>query len=225
MRSRGTKAACFTLTLMSSVGLMACAPQGAEVGEGGGDVVNYRVATIEGVGTPMDNAFKKFIDEVKTCSDGTLVGTNYPAGQLGGFVDLIDGNRQGTYEISMGGFDVEGAKSPKLAALSMGYVFEDEEHVERAIDEMLDEFSDELRRTTGVAIIGMGEDGWRWTFANRPVHTVNDLRGLHAETPCGRYTGCTNPRDTGCTNPRGVCARCVTHMPCPTIAILERHGV
>jgi TRAP-type C4-dicarboxylate transport system substrate-binding protein len=175
----------------------ACAP-GTEGGTGDGgvaaeEVIEYRVATIEGVGTPMNDGFDRFIEEVEECSEGRLVGTNYPAGQLGGFVDLIDGNRNGTYEITSGGFDVEGELSPTLSALSLGYVFEDEEHVERVIAEMLPEMAEELEASTGVTILGMGEDGWRWTFTSRPVETIDDIQGLkirvpEAEIPLGLWT-------------------------------------
>lgn len=147
------------------------------------DVIEYRVATIDGVGTPMNDGFDRFVAEVEQCSGGVLVGTNYPAGQLGGFTDLIDGNRNGTYEITSGGFDIEDKVSPNVAALSLGYVFKDEAHVEAVIDEMLPRMSDELEETTGVVILGMGEDGWRWTFTSRPVSNLSDLSGLKIRVP------------------------------------------
>lgn len=165
-----------------SVTLAACAPSGG-AGDGADEVIEYRVATIEGIGTPMNEGFDRFIEEVEQCSEGRLVGTNYPAGQLGGFVDLIDGNRNGTYEITSGGFDVEGELAPSLSALSLGYVFEDEEHVERVIDEMLPQMSEMLEESTGATILGMGEDGWRWTFSSRPIETIDDLQGLKIRVP------------------------------------------
>lgn len=146
-------------------------------------MIEYRVATIEGIGTPMNDGFDRFVEEVAECSDGRLIGTNYPAGQLGGFVDLIDGNRNGTYEITSGGFDVEGTLSPTLSALSLGYVFEDEEHVERVIEEMMPEMAEELEASTGATILGMGEDGWRWTFTTRSVVTIEDLQGMKIRVP------------------------------------------
>lgn len=174
-------------SLGASLALMAgCAPS-AENGSGtdanAQNVIEYRVATIEGIGTPMNDGFDRFIEQVEECSDGRLVGTNYPAGQLGGFVDLVDGNRNGTYEITSGGFDVEGELAPSLSALSLGYVFDDEEHVERVIDEMLPQMSDMLEETTGAVILGMGEDGWRWTFSTRPVETIDDLDNLKIRVP------------------------------------------
>lgn len=180
--STTTRKKMFTLTSLgaSAVILAACAP---DTGGAGEDVITYRVATIEGIGTPMNDGFDRFVEEVEQCSDGRLIGTNYPAGQLGGFVDLIDGNRAGTYEITSGGFDVEDALSPTLAALSLGYVFEDEEHVERVIDEMLPQMAEELEASTGATILGMGEDGWRWTFSTTPVETIEDLQGLSIRVP------------------------------------------
>lgn len=182
-------AALSVLTASAVTALAACAPSPVTpTSDPGGSAppratIEYRIATIDGVGTPMNDGFDKFIEEVKQCSGGVLVGTNYPAGQLGGFTDLIDGNRNGTYEITSGGFDIEDRVSPVLAALSLGFVFRDEAHVEAVIDSMLPEMSAELEKTTGVAILGMGEDGWRWTFSSRPVATLSDLSGLKIRVP------------------------------------------
>lgn len=156
------------------------------------DVHRFRVATIEATGTPMNDAFVQYIDRLNTCSNGKLAGQNFPDGQLGGFIDLIDGNRQGTYEMTMGGFDVEGKNAPDLAALSMGWVFKDYDHVERVIDEMLDEMSNRLDESTGVTVVAMGDEGWRTLFANRPVRNLDDLQGLkirvpQAEIPLGMW--------------------------------------
>lgn len=182
-------AALSALTAAAMAALAACAPSPVTpTSDPGGSAppratIEYRIATIDGVGTPMNDGFDTFIEEVKQCSGGVLVGTNYPAGQLGGFTDLIDGNRNGTYEITSGGFDIEDRASPVLAALSLGFVFKDEAHVEAVIDSMLPEMSAELEKTTGVVILGMGEDGWRWTFSSRQVATLSDLSGLKIRVP------------------------------------------
>jgi TRAP-type transport system periplasmic protein len=173
------KALAVLTTMLVAVG---CAPESVRSG-GDGKTYEFRVATIEGLGTPMNDAFDTFIKEVGTCSNGRLRGQNFPAGQLGGFVDLIDGNRQGTYQITSGGFDVEGPKAPVVSALSLGYVFKDEAHVERAIAELQAEMSEQLDKATGVSILGMGEDGWRWVFSSRPVRNVDDLKGLKIRVP------------------------------------------
>jgi TRAP-type C4-dicarboxylate transport system substrate-binding protein len=166
--------------------LTACAPASVPAGNTAGteaDVITYRVATIEGINTPMNEGFERFVSEVAECSDGRLIGTNYPAGQLAGFVDLIDGNRQGTYEITSGGFDIEAGVAPIVSALSLGYIFKDEEHVERVISEMKDELNSQMDESTGVTILAMGEDGWRWTFSSKPINTVDDLLGVKIRVP------------------------------------------
>lgn len=153
---------------------------GADAGD---EVFEFRVATIEGVGTPMNDAFIEYIDRLDQCSDGRLQGENFPDGQLGGFVDLIDGNRQGTYEITMGGFDVEGDLAPDLSALALGWVFEDVDHVERVIDEKGDEMSERLDEATGVSVPAMGDEGWRTLFSNQPIESLNDAQGLSIRVP------------------------------------------
>jgi TRAP-type C4-dicarboxylate transport system substrate-binding protein len=168
----------------AALALTACAPEGTTAGGStGGDVITYRIATIDGIGTPMNSGFDRFIEEVADCSDGRLQGTNYPAGQLGGFIDLIDGTRQGTYEITSGGFDAEAGVAPIVSALSLGYIFKDEEHVERVISEFMDEMNKEMDEATGVTIIAMGEDGWRWTFSSKPINSIDDLAGVKIRVP------------------------------------------
>lgn len=170
-------------------GLTILSGCGSEGGDGGGGadtgdkVFAFRVATIEGVGTPMNDAFIEYIDRLDKCSDGRLQGENFPDGQLGGFIDLIDGNRQGTYEITSGGFDVEGELAPDLSALSLGWVFEDVAHVERVIDKMREEMSERLDEATGVSVPAMGDEGWRTLFSNRPVKNLNDVQGLKIRVP------------------------------------------
>jgi TRAP-type C4-dicarboxylate transport system substrate-binding protein len=175
---RGSAAAVVAVGMFAVSG---CAP--SDTGPTDGDeVFTYRVATIEGVGTPMNDAFDTFISEVETCSDGRLVGTNFPAGQLGGYLDLIEGNRQGTYEITSGGMGNE-TDAPGLVATGLGYIFQDEEHVERVIDELGGEMSKLIGDAYGVTILGFGEDGWRWMFSNRPVESIDDLSGLKIRVP------------------------------------------
>jgi TRAP-type C4-dicarboxylate transport system substrate-binding protein len=155
-------------------------------------VFRFRVATIEGTGTPMNDAFVEYIERLKECSGGRLQGRNFPDAQLGGFIDLIDGNRRGIYEMTMGGFDVEGPAAPELSALSLGWVFQDYAHVERVIDEMLEEMSQRLDAATGVTVVAMGDEGWRTLFSSRPVRNLEELRGLkirvpQAEIPLGMW--------------------------------------
>lgn len=185
------------LTQVSLVALIApvtaLAITNAATAQSDDKVYKFRVATIEGTGTPMNDAFIEYIDRLKECSNGRLQGRNFPDGQLGGFIDLIDGNRQGTYEITMGGFDVEGAAAPDLSALSLGWVFQDYDHVERVIDEMMDEMSKRLDEATGVTVVAMGDEGWRTLFANRPVRNLEEVQGLkirvpQAEIPLGMWS-------------------------------------
>jgi TRAP-type C4-dicarboxylate transport system substrate-binding protein len=178
-RSKRRIAAAF-VAVTGLAALAACAPTPAAEDN---SVYHFRIATIEGVGTPMNDAFERLVDEVDECSDGRLQGENYPAGQLGAHLDLIDGNRQGVYEITSGGFDAEATDAPTVAALSLGYVFKDEEHVEAVIEELEADMTAALSEATGVSVLAMGEDGWRWLFSSSRIDNIDQLQGLKIRVP------------------------------------------
>jgi C4-dicarboxylate-binding protein DctP len=157
------------------------------------EVYEFRIATAEGIGTSMEAIFDEFVDQVADCSGDRLVGSHFPGGQLGDYNELIDGNRIGTYEITSGGFDTEGERAPDLAGLSLGYLLQDDAHVDRVIDELLEDIAQRMDEATGVSVVAIGTEGTRHLVSTEPVLSLADLQGLKMratpfEIPIGLWT-------------------------------------
>lgn len=157
------------------------------------EVFEFRIATAEGIGTSMESIFDEFVEQVADCSGGRLVGSHFPGGQLGDYNELIDGNRMGTYEITSGGFDTEGEMAPALAGLSLGYLLQDHAHVDRVVDELIEEISQRMDEATGVSVVAIGMEGTRHLVSREPVLSLEDLQGLKMratpfEIPIGLWT-------------------------------------
>jgi TRAP-type transport system periplasmic protein len=143
----------------------------------------FRAATAEPVDTPTADAFDNYLDRLRDCSEGRLDGEHFPASQLGNFGDLIDGNRRGTFEMTAGGFDVEGPLAPATSALSLGYLIRDSAHVDRIIEELGDEIAQIMDEETGVTVVAIGDDGPRHLISRSPVRSLTDMRGMKVRTP------------------------------------------
>ena len=156
------------------------------------DAITFRIGHAESLGSPTNDAFERWIKILDERSGGRLKAQHFPAGQLGNYTQIIEGNRLGTIEISMGGPDTEAKVAPIVAALALGYVFKDEQHVDRVLQGPIGErVSEECKAKTGVEFIAYGEEGFRHVLSKRPVRTLADLKGMKIrvpETPIGLRT-------------------------------------
>ena len=156
------------------------------------DAITFRIGHAESLGSPTNDAFERWIKILDERSGGRLKAQHFPAGQLGNYTQIIEGNRLGTIEISMGGPDTEAKVAPIVAALALGYVFKDEQHVDRVLQGPIGErVSEECKAKTGVEFIAYGEEGFRHVLSKRPVNSLADLKGMKIrvpETPIGLRT-------------------------------------
>lgn len=147
------------------------------------ETITFRAATAEGIGSPMADAFDEYMEQLEECSDGRLVGEHFPAQQLGPYPDLIDGNRQGIYEMTTGSFATPGQLAPELAALTLGYMIKSDEHADRIIEELGDELSRITDEKTGVSVPAIGTEGARHLFSTKPIRNIEDLQGIKMRVP------------------------------------------
>ena len=144
----------------------------------------FKMAHAEAIGSPITNAFEKWGKILEKRSNGRIKAKHFPAGQLGNYTQLIEGNRLGTIQATAGGPDTEQSLAPEIAITGLGFIFKDETHVDRILQgEIGKEISEIARKKTGVEFVAYGEVGFRHLLANRPIANLAELKGLKLRVP------------------------------------------
>ncbi|WP_370206110.1 TRAP transporter substrate-binding protein [Pararhodobacter marinus] len=144
------------------------------------------MAHTEGIGTPITNAFDAWAEMLNTRSNGRIDAQHFPAAQLGGLAEALEGSRIGTIQVTTAGPDSEEAIAPEIAALggAPGFIYKNEAHVDAVLQGELGRRASEIaREKTGVEFVAYGETGFRHILAKRPVQSLADLEGLKIRVP------------------------------------------
>lgn len=145
-----------------------------------------KIAHTEGIGTPITNAFEAWTAMLRERSGGRIDAQHFPAAQLGGLAEALEGSRIGTIQVTTAGPDSEEAIAPEIAALggAPGFIYKNEAHVDAVLQGDLGrKASDIARAKTGVEFVAYGETGFRHILAKRPVGSLDDLKGLKIRVP------------------------------------------
>lgn len=145
-----------------------------------------KIAHTEGIGTPITDAFEAWTKTLNEKSEGRIDAQHFPAAQLGGLAEALEGSRLGTIQVTTAGPDSEEAIAPEIAAFggAPGFIYKSEEHVDAVLQgELGQKCSDIARAKTGVEFVAYGETGFRHILAKRPVASLADLAGLKIRVP------------------------------------------
>lgn len=144
----------------------------------------FKMGHAEAIGSPITNAFENWGKILVKRSNGRIKAKHFPAGQLGNYTQLIEGNRLGTIQATAGGPDTEQSVAPEIAITGLGFIFGGETHVDRILQGKIGkEMSDIARKKTGVEFVAYGEVGFRHLLANRPITNLTELKGLKLRVP------------------------------------------
>lgn len=150
------------------------------------DTYVCKIAHSEAIGSPFTNAFDKWTQILNERSEGRIEAQHFPASQLGGLQQLIEGSRIGTIQVTAAGPDSEEAIAPEIAAFggAPGFIFKNEDHVDRVLQgELGEEVSQIARAKTGVEFIAYGEVGFRHLLTREPVTDLESLSGVKLRVP------------------------------------------
>ncbi|QYK39852.1 MAG: TRAP transporter substrate-binding protein [Paracoccaceae bacterium] len=145
-----------------------------------------KIAHTEGIGTPITNAFDAWAATLNEKSGGRIEAQHFPAAQLGGLAEALEGSRIGTIQVTTAGPDSEEAIAPEIAAFggAPGFIYKNEAHVDAVLQgELGQQCSDIARAKTGVEFVAYGETGFRHILSKRPVGSLADLAGLKIRVP------------------------------------------
>ncbi|MCA0452052.1 MAG: TRAP transporter substrate-binding protein, partial [Proteobacteria bacterium] len=145
-----------------------------------------RMGHSEAIGSPLTLAFEAWGKAMNEKSGGRIDAQHFPAAQLGGLAEALEGSRIGTIQVTTAGPDSEEAIAPEIAALggAPGFIYKNEAHVDKVLQgELGQKASDIARAKTGVEFVAYGETGFRHILAKRPVGSLADLAGLKIRVP------------------------------------------
>ena len=145
-----------------------------------------KIAHTEGIGTPITNAFDAWAKTLNAKSGGRIDAQHFPAAQLGGLAEALEGSRIGTIQVTTAGPDSEEAIAPEIAAFggAPGFIYKNEAHVDAVLQGPLGQkCSDIARAKTGVEFVAYGETGFRHILSKNAVTSLDDLKGLKIRVP------------------------------------------
>lgn len=122
------------------------------------------------------------IEDINANAEGIHI-TGYPNGALGGSSDLVEGVQEGIVEIVTEGPAQFAAWIPKAAQVEAPYLWQNVEHMQKALNGGYKERLNKLFEEINVRILGTFYYGTRQLTTNKPIHTLSDLKGMKIRVP------------------------------------------
>lgn len=130
--------------------------------------------------TPTVQAMEKFGELLEQKTDGELTVQYFPDGQLGGERELVEMVQSGLLDMTKVSGGLMESFSPVYGVFSMPYLFDDQTHFYRAMDDaaIMDPI---YQSTAGQGMVGLTyyDSGARSFYTSDvPIQKVDDLQGL-----------------------------------------------
>lgn len=164
------------LLASSALAILSALPAGAK---------EYNIAVGDGAGGSQEALGQAFIKALEKESDGEMTGKLFLNGQLGDEQDTVTAAATGTLDFSILAINNITPFSPTVGALTLPYVIlSKDDAVKITQGEVGEKLIEQTIEDAGVHIIGWGYSGFRvLTNSQRPISTVEDLKGLVIRVP------------------------------------------
>ncbi|CAK7020104.1 MAG: 2,3-diketo-L-gulonate-binding periplasmic protein YiaO [Desulfovibrio sp.] len=127
---------------------------------------------------------EKFAEAVKAKSNGEIEIKIFPSDQLGTQRQLIEGTQLGTVDMVLTSDSALSAFVDSFGVLNLPFLFDDINHVAKAMDGPAGEMFTADAAKKGMVILGYWENGFRHiSNSKRPINKPSDLNGLKLRTP------------------------------------------
>ena len=125
----------------------------------------------------------KFAEEVKALTNGKVEVKVFPNDSLGKEMDLVNGMQLGTADMTITGESLQNW-APKAALLAIPYAFKNIEAMDKAVNGPLgEEIKKEIQEKVKVIPLAYFARGARYLTTNKPIKTVDDVKGLKMRVP------------------------------------------
>lgn len=132
--------------------------------------------------TLREQAMAKAIEEINANAEDIHV-TGYYDSTLGGSQDLVEGIQEGLVDFITEGPAQFQTWVPKLGMLEAPYLWQNVDHMINTLNgEYMDTLNEEFQKV-GVHILGTLYYGTRQLTTNKPISTVEDLKGMKIRVP------------------------------------------
>lgn len=132
---------------------------------------------------PVHQVMEEFKTNIEASSEGRIEVVIHPSGALGGVKEVVEGLRAGTIE--MGAFALEDCDyyCPEYAVLEAPYLFDNQDHFKKVMNEKGAELFGQIEEKTGVRTCAWFYRGARMITANKEIINPSDMAGLKFRLP------------------------------------------
>ena len=141
----------------------------------------------QNAGEPMDKALHMMREHVEAATGGKVTIEIFPNMQLGGEVEMIKQVLTGSLDITSPSNAPLTNFVPALKIFDMPFLFRDEAHMIKVLRGPVLQDIAEIVATSGIRLLGVYNVGVRHIMSNKPVRTMDDLKGLKIRTMQSKY--------------------------------------
>lgn len=178
----GTTAGCSGGGSGSASGAASSQAGSTAGGSASGDVLSLKLGMVDSDKSNYYKGMQTVAQNVSDATDGKIKITVYPSSQLGSERDMFEGCELGSIDICSAVNSVMTEFIPQMNVLDQPYLFDTTEQANKVIDGQLGDLIAKEAEAKGVHIVGWMESGFRNVFADRPIKTLADFKGLKIRT-------------------------------------------
>lgn len=147
------------------------------------DALVLRLGHVDAESTSYHRALTRLSDNLKEATGGKLILEVHPNSLLGNERDLLEGMQLGTVDMSATATAPIANFVKKFTILDAPFLYRDDAHAYNVVNGEVGEYlNGKLLNEQGIRVLGYQTVGYRQIFSNRPVRTIDDLKGLKIRT-------------------------------------------
>jgi tripartite ATP-independent transporter DctP family solute receptor len=147
--------------------------------------VELSIAHIGAIESPSNMAVEHFVELVKERSNGSLIITNFPASQLGGDRDIMEGIIGGSIDMGVPAAGMAALFLPEYYIFDTPYMFVSQEHLNKVVNgELGKQIADKFLEKNKVRVLAQNwERGVRQSIFTKKVQRFEDFAGVKIRLP------------------------------------------
>lgn len=167
---------------LSAVLLTGC---GSESSKSKGEDGKFKLdlATAYSADSPAGKAMKKFVDDVKTKSNGTIEINLFTDGTLGNPKDNYSSVASGDLDMTMAGLEGLDLYAPEYTFLDAPFLMKSLKQQEAILNSGIGDKLKAIYKKNGFTTLGFHNRDVRELAGTRPLKTLDDLKGLKLRLP------------------------------------------